>query len=105
MSRDDDVVGEKYEAPVPLMVRGVPEEKAVSGSTRKFVGSGGGGVRIADTAKNTKVRIGRGNAEEGEERSRMIDRLVGGGSEGRWQCGGPRSSNKQKGRPETEGCK
>jgi hypothetical protein len=27
MTRDDDAVGEKIEAPVPLVIRGVPEEK------------------------------------------------------------------------------
>lgn len=38
MSRDDDdVVGQKVETPVPLVVRGVLEEKAASGSRRKFM--------------------------------------------------------------------
>ena len=40
----------------------------------KFVGSSGG-VGIASTAKEAEMRIGRGSAKEGEERSEMIDRL------------------------------
>jgi hypothetical protein len=43
---------------------------------RNFMRSGGG-VRIARTAKDTYVRIGRGSAEEGEERSGMTDRFGG----------------------------
>jgi hypothetical protein len=38
MSRDDDAMGEKIEAHVPLVVRGVPEEKTASGSELKFLG-------------------------------------------------------------------
>jgi hypothetical protein len=68
MLRDDDVVGEKVEALMPLVVKGVPEEKAASGLGWKFVGSGDGGVRIAGTTKDVEVRIGKGDAEEGEER-------------------------------------
>jgi hypothetical protein len=48
----------------------VPKEKT-SGSGGKYVRSSGGGVRIACTTKHAKVHIGRGGAEEGEERSAM----------------------------------
>jgi hypothetical protein len=72
MSRDDDVVGEKIKAPVPLVIGGAPKEKARSGSECKFMGSGGEGVRIAGTAKDAKVRIGRGDVEEDKESSGMI---------------------------------
>jgi hypothetical protein len=67
------------------------------------VGSGGGAVRIADTMKDAEVRIGSRGAEEGKERSGMIEggveggegrsrRSEGGGQlqigEGRWTSGG-----------------
>jgi hypothetical protein len=42
----------------------------------KFVGSSGG-VGIASTAKEAEMRIGRGSAKEGEERSGMTDRFGG----------------------------
>lgn len=71
-------MGAKIEIPlVPLVIKGVLEEKAASGSKRKFVGSVGEGVRIASTTKDTKVCIGRGGAEEGEEGSGMTDHLGG----------------------------
>jgi hypothetical protein len=38
MLRDDDALGEKIEVPTPIQIRGIPEEKAVGGSGRKFVG-------------------------------------------------------------------
>jgi hypothetical protein len=71
------VVGEKIEASVPLVIRGVPEKKATSGPGRKFVGSGGRGVRISSTNKDAKVRIGMGGAEQDEGRSGMTSRLGG----------------------------
>ena len=37
MSRDDDVVGEKIKAPVPLVIRGVPEEKTARRTRGKFL--------------------------------------------------------------------
>lgn len=67
MTRDDDAVGAKIEAPVPLVIRGVPEEKAARGSRCKFVGSDGGGVGVAHTPEDVKVLIGWGGAKEGEE--------------------------------------
>jgi hypothetical protein len=77
MSRDDDVVGEKIEALIPLVIRGVYKEKAASGSGHKFEESSGRGITIGSTTKNTEMRIGRGYVEEGEERSGMTDRLGG----------------------------
>jgi hypothetical protein len=77
MSRDDNVVGEKIEAPLSLVIRGVPEEKATSGSGCNFVGSGGRDVKIVGTTKDVKVRVGRDGAEEDEETSGMIDHLEG----------------------------
>jgi hypothetical protein len=37
MTRDDDAVGEKIEAPVSLVIRGVPEEKTRRRARGKFV--------------------------------------------------------------------
>lgn len=47
-------MGEEIEA--PLVIGGIPKEKT-SGSRRKFVGSGGGYVGIANTPKDKKVVI------------------------------------------------
>jgi hypothetical protein len=77
MSRDDNAVGEKIEVPVPLVIRGVPEEKTTRRARGKFVRSGGGGVGIAGTPEDLKVLIGVGGAEEGEEQSGMGNRLGG----------------------------
>lgn len=44
------------------------------------MGSIGRDVRIAGTTKDVEVRIGRGGAEEDEERSGMIDPPWRGGS-------------------------
>lgn len=57
---------------------GVPEEKAASGPGRKFVGSGGGGVRRASTNKDANVRIGRGGAKQDEGRSEMTSPVLEG---------------------------
>ena len=60
----------------------------------KFVGSSGG-VGIASTAKEAEMRIGRGSAKEGEERSGMTIRLRGEAvHENRWKCGGPQPSKR-----------
>jgi hypothetical protein len=64
--RDNDTVGEKIGARVPVVIRGVPEEKATSGSGRKFLRSSGEGVGIAGTTKDAKVHIERGGTDEGE---------------------------------------
>jgi hypothetical protein len=71
MTRDDDAMGEKIETPVPLVIRGIYEEKTTGGSRGKFVRSGGRGVAIASAPEDSKVLIGGGGAEEGEKRSGM----------------------------------
>jgi hypothetical protein len=71
MTRDDDVVGEKIEVPVPLVIRGVPEEKIARIARGKFVRHDGIGVGIAGTLEDPKVLIGGGGAKEGEEQSGM----------------------------------
>lgn len=79
MSRDDDAVGEKVKASVLLVVRAL-EEKTARGSGGKFVRSTSIGVGMTCTTKDVEVRIGRGGAEEDEERSGMIDPPWRGGS-------------------------
>jgi hypothetical protein len=67
LMRDDDLMGEKIEAPIPLVIRGVPEEKTTRRSRGKFVRSDGRGVGIAGTLEDPKVLIGGGGTKEGEE--------------------------------------
>lgn len=66
MARYDDAGGEEIEAPLPLVIIGVPEEKTTSVSKHEFVGSGGRGIRIASTTKDAEVCIESGDGEEGE---------------------------------------
>jgi hypothetical protein len=56
------VVCDKIEALAPLVIRGVPKEKD-EWSEAQICGSSGGGVGIAGTTRNVKVRIGRCSAE------------------------------------------
>jgi hypothetical protein len=53
---------EEVKATVPLVVRRVTKEKTASGVGKELVRSGGGGVGIAGTTKNSKVLIGGGYA-------------------------------------------
>jgi hypothetical protein len=66
MARDEDAVGEEVKAAVPLMVRGVTEEKTMCGARGELVGSGGRGVGIVGTAKDTKVIIEGGYTIQGK---------------------------------------
>jgi hypothetical protein len=77
VTRYDDVLGEKIETPIPLVVVGVTEEEGVSGARHKFVGSSGGDVGIAWATKDLKVHMGQYGAEEGEEGSGLSDCLRG----------------------------
>jgi hypothetical protein len=77
MTRDDIEVDEKIEAPIPLVIRGVPEEKTTRGSGDKFVWSDGGGVGIASAPEDPKVLIGGGGAKVSKKRGGMGDRLEG----------------------------
>jgi hypothetical protein len=52
---------EEVKATVPLVVRRVTKEKT-GGVGKELVRSGGGGVGIAGTTKNSKVLIGGGYA-------------------------------------------
>jgi hypothetical protein len=51
MVRDEDAVGGKVKAPIPLMIGRIAEENAQGGARGKFVGSGGGEVRVASAPK------------------------------------------------------
>jgi len=57
MERDEDPTRDKIIAPVPLVVRGVPEEDRESGTGCQLVGSSGCGVRVARTPEDTKVVV------------------------------------------------
>jgi hypothetical protein len=58
MTRDEDAMGEEVKATVPLVIRGVTEEKTMSRARGELVGSGSRDVEIAGIAKDTKVVIG-----------------------------------------------
>jgi hypothetical protein len=77
MTRDDDAVGEDVKASVPLVVKGVTEEKTLSGVVGELVGSSGGGVGIAGTTKDSKVSIGGVCAIQGEIGGGVTHRLRG----------------------------
>jgi hypothetical protein len=70
MARDEDATRGKIIAPVPLVVRGVPEEDTESRTGCQLVGSSGRGVRVARTPEDTKVVIPRRGAEQSMVRGR-----------------------------------
>jgi hypothetical protein len=57
MTGDDDAVGEEVKASVPLMIRGVTEEKTMSGARGELVRHSCRGVGIAGTTKDPKIGI------------------------------------------------
>jgi hypothetical protein len=64
MARDEDPSEGKVKAPVPLVIRGVPEEDTKSGAGIQLVGRSGSGVGVTRTPKDTKVIVpGRGTEE------------------------------------------
>ena len=76
MTRDDDAVSDEVETPVPLVIRGVPEEDAADGARGKLMRGGGRGVRVAGAPKHAKVIVG-GGAEQGEVGGGVANRLGG----------------------------
>jgi hypothetical protein len=66
VTKYDYTVGEEVKASVPLVVRGVTEERTASRSGGELVRGGGEGVGTAGIAKYPKVRIGEGCAKESE---------------------------------------
>jgi hypothetical protein len=65
MTRDEDAVGEEVKAMVPLVIKGVTEKRTMSEARGELVSSGGKGIGIAGTTKDTKVVIGGGCAIQG----------------------------------------
>jgi hypothetical protein len=73
MARDEDPTRGKVVASIPRVIRGVSEEDTVSRTGSQLVGSGGGGVRVTRTPKDSKVivskrawcGVGAGQAVEG----------------------------------------
>jgi hypothetical protein len=65
MARDEDPSGGKVKAPVPLVIRGVPEVDTESGAGVQLVGRSGSGVGVTRTPKNAKVIVPRRCTEEG----------------------------------------
>jgi hypothetical protein len=58
MSGKDDVVGCKFETPITFVLGRVAKEHAQGGARGKFMGCGGGHVRVTSTPKNFKMVIG-----------------------------------------------
>jgi hypothetical protein len=64
MARDEDPARGKVEAPVPLMIRGVPEEDTESRPGSQLVRSDGCGVRVASTPEDSEVIVLRRGTEK-----------------------------------------
>jgi hypothetical protein len=64
MARDEDPTGGKVKAPVPLVIRGVPEEDPESGAGVQLVGRSGSGVGVTSTPEDAKVIVPRRGTEE-----------------------------------------
>jgi hypothetical protein len=86
MARDENTSGGKVEAPVPLVIRGVPEEDTERGARVQLVRRSGSSVGVTSTPKHAKVIIPRRGTEEGVVRSgsrtgsgRKAVKKVGGG--------------------------
>lgn len=69
MLRDDDAVRTVIEALESLVIRRLAEEDTHGGTRSEFVGGGGIEVRIASTAKDTKMLIRRLRSKHGEVQS------------------------------------
>jgi hypothetical protein len=86
MARDENTSGGKVIAPVPLVIRGVPEEDTERGSRVQLVRGSGSGVGVTRTPKHAEVIVPRRGTEEGVVRSgsgagrrRKAVKKVGGG--------------------------
>jgi hypothetical protein len=64
MTRDEDPSGGKIKTPVPLVVRGVPEEDAKSRTEGQLVGRSGSGVGVTREPEDTKVIVPRRGTEK-----------------------------------------
>jgi hypothetical protein len=86
MARDENPSGGKVKAPVPLVIRGVPEEDTEHGARVQLMRRSGGGVGVTSTPKHAEVIIPRRGTEEGVVRcgsgtgsGRKAVKKVGGG--------------------------
>jgi hypothetical protein len=65
MARDEDPSGGKVKAPVPILIRGVPEEDTESGAGVQLVGRSDSGVGVTRTPKDAKMIVPRRGTEKG----------------------------------------
>jgi hypothetical protein len=65
MARDEDPSGGKVKAPVPLVIRRVPEENTESGAGVQLVERSGSGVGVTRTPKDAKVIVPTRGTKEG----------------------------------------
>jgi hypothetical protein len=66
VTRDDDLVECEVKTAIPLMVRRVAKEEAMSGAWRELMRGSSENVGIAGTAKPAEVVVGGGCAVQGE---------------------------------------
>jgi hypothetical protein len=64
MARDEDPTRGKVKTSVTLAIRGVPEEDTESRPGSQLVGSGGCGVRVTRTLKDSKMIVPRRGTEK-----------------------------------------
>jgi hypothetical protein len=64
MERDEDPSGGKVKTPVPLVIRGVPEEDTESRTGVQLMGRSGSGVGVTRTLKDAKVIVPRRGTEK-----------------------------------------
>jgi hypothetical protein len=98
MARDENPSGGKVKAPVPLVIRRVPEEDTERGARVQLVRRSGSGVGVTRTPKHAEVIVPRRGTEEGVVRSgsgagrgRKTVKKVGGGV----QALSPKASGKR----------
>jgi hypothetical protein len=64
MSEDQHVIHGKIEAPIPLMLRGVPKESALTGAKGELMRSGSRENQVAGAPEDPKVGIGGSGAKD-----------------------------------------
>lgn len=62
--RGQDAPGDRIEAPIPAVIRGIAEEDARNRAGVKLVASSGGGVGVAEAAKHAQQAVIRSFAKQ-----------------------------------------
>jgi hypothetical protein len=64
MARDEDPAGGKVKTPVPLLIRGVPDEDTKSRTGGQLVGRSGSGVGVTRAPEDAKMIVSRRGTEK-----------------------------------------